>query len=350
MTPKKYNSVNDLISIDNTASIGKSLTEMLGTGKSFADLYRPHASLSETVSSMLDPNLSLYDLRYSAPHREVESEIHTLRSKLRRQADELEAKRLANESLDKKIPELEETIKSLQQQQDLRHLLNRTHPEASGSINSDVEFRNAFLKAQQAYIMSVDIRRSTELMLKATSPVSFAEFIRRLIYSLREIIIGNYGVFDKFTGDGIIAFFPIFFSGEDAGYHALRAADNCHRIFSELYTACRSNFTSVPLNVGLGIGIDFGEVQAVRLEDDLTVVGTPVVYACRMSGCDAESTFVNQPAFTDLFERYSAYFNFKEATIEFKHEGPMLAYNVLPNGKHYAAKSPPWLPVPAINP
>jgi len=57
-------------------------------------------------------------------------------------------------------------------------------------------------------------------MLKARSPALFAGFMTQLCAALEVTIKEEYGVFDKFTGDGVLAFFPEFFSGKDAGYHA----------------------------------------------------------------------------------------------------------------------------------
>ena len=49
-------------------------------------------------------------------------------------------------------------------------------------------------------------------------------------------ITDSYGVFDKFTGDGILAFFPEFFSGPDAGFLAIRAADNVTESSKDIMT------------------------------------------------------------------------------------------------------------------
>jgi adenylate cyclase len=72
--------------------------------------------------------------------------------------------------------------------------------------------------------MAVDLRRSTELMLKSRRPELFAEFILYLAQQLRMIILNNYGIFDKFTGDGVLAFFTDFYSGCDSGFRAITAA------------------------------------------------------------------------------------------------------------------------------
>src|SRR5215210_1203322 len=53
-------------------------------------------------------------------------------------------------------------------------------------------------------------------------------------------------------------------------------------------------------------------------------------------------TYINQPAFEELFERYSALCDFEEREINFKHEGNTLAYSIELNGKEYSPELPEW--------
>jgi len=91
----------------------------------------------------------------------------------------------------------------------------------------------------------------------------------------------HFGIFDKFTGDGILAFFPEFFTGKRCRYHGVAAAHEATTIFAKCYKDHRPSFKSVLTDVGLTAGIDYGPVHLVRVADGLTVVGEPVVYACR---------------------------------------------------------------------
>jgi adenylate cyclase len=190
--------------------------------------------------------------------------------------------------------------------------------------------------------MSVDIRRSTELMLKARAPEMFAAFITTLCRDLGNIVKSNFGVFDKFTGDGVLAFFPDFYSGGDAGYWVIKAAHQCHESFSTRYKEFRSSFTTVLTSVGLGIGIDYGPAHLVQMAGGLTVVGAPVVYACRMAGAPAGSTFLNQLAYERISERYSPYCFLRETELDLKHEGPTLAYSVELSKGTYEPHPPEW--------
>jgi hypothetical protein len=61
-----------------------------------------------------------------------------------------------------------------------------------------------------------------------------------------------------------------------------------------------------------------------------------------MGGAKARHTYLNQPAFERLFERYSAVCDFDSCEIDIKHEGLTLAYCAELNGKTYSAKLPDW--------
>jgi class 3 adenylate cyclase len=197
-------------------------------------------------------------------------------------------------------------------------------------------------RSVKAFILSIDVRKSTTLMLKARDPQLFAMFIEKLCDGLRAAVLANHGVFDKFTGDGILAFFPDFYTGDDSGYWAVQTASQCHKIFDECYSAHRNCFASVLSDVGLGIGIDFGVVRLVSSWGGMTVVGAPVVYACRMGAAPAGKTFLNQPAYEQVLEKYSAYCTLHEDSIEVKGEGKTVAYAVELGAKVHNPAAPDW--------
>lgn len=228
----------------------------------------------------------------------------------------------------------------------LRYLLDRVCPDAQRVLlDPDSMLLKSFQneKSCDAFVISIDIRRSTELMLKAREPRLFAEFIRELGLKLGDIVIENLGVFDKFTGDGILAFFPEFYSGADSGFRVVETADKCHEVFRQHYRDNRRCFTAVLRDTGLGIGVDFGKVHMVQIGGALTVVGNPVVYACRMGSAPAGSTLLNQPAYEQIFDLFSAYCDIEETSLPFKHEGDMVAYTARRNKKQHSPANPEWL-------
>jgi class 3 adenylate cyclase len=274
----------------------------------------------------------------------VDADIATLRRKLDDQSKALLTEQASAKHREKQIKELEAGIKELNEKERLAHLLSRVGEPARKRLLDSPEFRSEFSEEtpRSAYVLSIDIRRSTELMLKAREPKLYAQFIITLATRLREIILANFGIFDKFTGDGVLAFFPEFYSGEDAGYLAIKSASECHEVFASVYKEHRRCFAAVLKDTGLGIGLDYGTVQLVQIGGDFTVVGTPVVYACRMSGATAGSTYANEPAFELLFHEFSEYCDFEETEIDIKHEGKTLAHRARLNGKPYDFRLPEW--------
>ncbi|MCR9117250.1 MAG: hypothetical protein NXI22_09935 [bacterium] len=268
-------------------------------------------------------------------------------SKQEQKGNVAEAQRIA--SLEREAREAKEDARKakeeLEDKQSIRHLIDRVGEPARKQLLADSKLLDAFNdnEKREAYIVSIDLRRSTELMLKARTPEHFAKFITVLAKALKEIIVINLGVFDKFTGDGVLAFFPTFYSGESAGLRVIEAAGECHKFFEQHYRDCRDCFQSVLKDVGLGIGIDRGEVNLVQMESELTVVGAPVVYACRLGGANAGDTLVNQPAYEKLLDSFSAFLDFQETEITFKHEGSMVAYKVSRNERMAEAEYPDWI-------
>jgi class 3 adenylate cyclase len=248
----------------------------------------------------------------------------------------------AKEKNDQQLGQLKDQIAKMQ---GLSHVIKKVEPKAQELLFDSEQFVSLFGNDRtcNAFVVSVDLRKSTTLMLKARDSKQFAVFLTSLCDRLYDTILKYHGVFDKFTGDGILAFFPDFYSGDDAGFLALTAATECHEIFRQEYKNHRSGFVSILSDVGLGIGIDFGLVTLVSLWGGLTVVGSPVVYACRMGSAPAGLTFLNQPAFEIAFGKYSGYCTFSETTIDIKGEGQTIAYDVRLNGKSYQPRSPDWL-------
>lgn len=299
----------------------------------------PHLSSSQVTTSRLESD-----------ERSLESEIARLRGEINGKKEELQKAinegretTVKLEEMEKAVLELTNNIKELNEKESLSYLLGRVGNQGKSKILGSPDFRAMFNNESpcDAFVLSVDIRRSTELMLKAREPKLFAQFIISLAAKLRQAVLDNFGVFDKFTGDGILGFFPDFYSGSDAGYYAVKAAAECHQIFKAHYEQHRNSFISILLDTGLGIGIDFGKVQIVEVAGDISVVGSPVVYACRMAGANAGETYTNYPAYEALFEKYD-HLDFEMKELLIKHEGRTLAYGVHSNGKRYEPSIPAW--------
>jgi len=227
-----------------------------------------------------------------------------------------------------------------------RLVLDKVSPRAHEALFSDRALRDRFLASKSAcasFIMSIDIRRSAELMLNARSADLFAEFMAGLCEELRNLICDRFGIVDKFTGDGLLACFPEFFSGEDAGYRAISAAHEAHIAFAKRYRQHRRSFCTVLAETGLGIGIDYGDIRFVQIAGDLTVVGAPVVYAARLSSAPAGKTVLNQRAYEIIAAHYGAFCSTSEIELDIKHQGRVLACEVKLKKRSFVPSDPPWL-------
>jgi class 3 adenylate cyclase len=301
------------------------------------------------LSRDITPHIAILtenSLSASADHTaRLREEIDALRKNAAEQVKALSLAKSGSDQQKREIEQLQKTVDDLNEKQRLGFLLERVHPDAHEHLRHSHEFQDRFLTTGEcsAFVLAVDIRRSTELMLKARTAEQFAEFMRRLCLELSAIVVNSLGVFDKFTGDGILAFFPDFYSGPDAAFRVLAAADQSHAVFDRLYREARTSFKSVLTEVGLGIGIDYGSVRLVQVAGGLTVVGEPVVYACRLSSGPPYVTLANQPAFEQIIAKFGGLCFSQERRHEFKHEGAMLAYEVRLNGREHRPAPPDWL-------
>jgi class 3 adenylate cyclase len=141
------------------------------------------------------------------------------------------------------------------------------------------------------FVMAADIRESTTLMKEAIRFERFAIVMDKFVSAVRRGIRVYGGWFDKFTGDGFLAFW-IVQAGPPDQYEkrfVQTAGDLVHtaRSLVELFRRrvlddFRSNSRNLSAGVGLSIGLDAGPGHLVKIADELTVVGPPVVGAVRM--------------------------------------------------------------------
>ena len=75
----------------------------------------------------------------------------------------------------------------------------------------------------------------------------------------------------------------------------------------------------------------------------MTVVGIPVVYACRMGGAKAGDTLLNQPAKEEIERLADKYIKVTETEIEIKNEGSALAYKIELHENSFQLEDPKWL-------
>lgn len=289
-----------------------------------------------------------------AAYSDMQNKLGDIEAKLAKMRKMFVEKTTALGEAEKDIEKRKEREKEYKTLLELYGVLTQIHPVAkiklTESGNNDLKdwLNKETIGSEKAFVISIDIRRSTELMLKARKPGLFVSFVTELCNGLRDIILNQFGIFDKFTGDGVLAFFPEFYSGKDAGYQAITAASKSHIFFEEIYKESRNCFKTVLKDTGLGIGIDYGTIHMVKANSLITAVGEPVVYACRFGGGKPGITLLNQPAHEKIVSRFSAYCNIEDTEIKTK-EGRMLAYSVKLVKEKKDVVIPNWYPVDKSN-
>jgi class 3 adenylate cyclase len=145
--------------------------------------------------------------------------------------------------------------------------------------------------AIQMFVMAADIRESTALMKESIRFERFASVMDRFVSSVRSGIRRSGGWFDKFTGDGFLAYWIAPSSPkEEYQRRFVEAAGNLAHTAHELIELFhrrvledfRRNSRNLSDGVGLSIGLDAGPGFLVEIAGELTLVGPPVVGAVRM--------------------------------------------------------------------
>lgn len=171
------------------------------------------------------------------------------------------------------------------------------HPAILNQI--DDEFAKSMSREDTITIVA-DIRRSQDLMTYS-SPSYYNEKIIEFTENVKSIILENNGVFDKFTGDGFIAYFNKYMCDIiKADYYnqmwmaCVRVMDFANPFFDEW---CKQLRKIPEEKIGLSIGVDTGTVEFTILDHQVYAVGEPCVWATRMNsaGKSGEIVFNNLP-------------------------------------------------------
>jgi class 3 adenylate cyclase len=324
--------------------------EKSASAQNMRDLRRPviAAEIVEVAGRLMASTSALSGIPSGVWGAESEKGYQDLRSENEKLREELKTKEheltLTQVKSDVKEAEKTRLQAKIEESDRLSFLWLRVNRRAQAKLKKDPDFFKKFedSKSKPCFVLAIDIRKSTELMLKARTPQLFSDFITSLCDGLTSFIMENYGVVDKFTGDGVLAFFPEFFSGQDAGFLAVDTAFKCHDFFQAHYKNNRNCFMATIADSGLGIGIDYGDVHLVKLQGALTIIGPAVVYACRLSGANPYQTLLNQPAYEIMVEKYNSLYSFVDFDLKTKHE-ILTTYSTSKSGNYsYKYSGPDW--------
>jgi class 3 adenylate cyclase len=133
-------------------------------------------------------------------------------------------------------------------------------------------------------VMAADIRASNILMKEAVDLYRYASILEAFTQHARETVWDSKGLFDKFTGDGFLAYWS--YTPTRLGVVLRRVFGVARKLFAtffeEFIPEFRANSQNFPGGIGLAIGLDEGVASIVAIADEPTIVGPAVVGATRM--------------------------------------------------------------------
>ena len=136
-------------------------------------------------------------------------------------------------------------------------------------------------EVRQVTVLFADIRGFSRFTEEHTA-TEVIETLNRVFQSLSQVVFTHRGTFDKYLGDGLMAFYGAPVSGEDDAQRALDSAIEMQRRFQELCQETGEDLNSL----GLGVGLHSGEVVVGNIGSekvmDYTVVGYVVNVAKRL--------------------------------------------------------------------
>jgi class 3 adenylate cyclase len=161
--------------------------------------------------------------------------------------------------------------------------------------------------AVDAIVVVGDLRMSSLVLKEAIQPSVFARFIVGFTEAVHGLANASGGWFDKFTGDGFVAFW---IPSKSPTVDTDNIPQFCRTVLSAadaLLMNLRRNSRNFPAGTGLSIGIDAGPCELVRVGELVTLVGSPIVGATRMvAGASAHQTILNIYFGTALERKVSA--------------------------------------------
>lgn len=191
--------------------------------------------------------------------------------------------------------------------------LHSAHIKWIGHVNYRVLglINDNFLKTiskSDSIVIVADIRHSQDLMTYSPTQDLYERYILKLSEEAQKIIKEEYGIFDRFTGDGFICYFNKYVSQKfkldyyDSAYAACRRIKEVSRaILSEWIKQIRK----VPADpIGLAFGIDTGSISYTEKEGNLYAIGDACVWATRMcSAGGAGDIVVNNIPYQNMLSR-----------------------------------------------
>lgn len=141
-----------------------------------------------------------------------------------------------------------------------------------------------------------DIRRSQDLMTYGSNPDVYREKIIEFMDKTRQILKDNCGLYDRFTGDGFIAYFNKYMCEQEGKDYYEMMLKSCREILefsNPFFDEWVKLLRRIPdMEIGLCIGVDSGIVSFKDLNNQLFAIGDACVWATRMNSAGEKGDII----------------------------------------------------------
>jgi class 3 adenylate cyclase len=179
-----------------------------------------------------------------------------------------------------------------------RYLRWAPHLPRSSMYWYDVDFDESKLSKSQNIVVYGDIRRSQDLMIYTVGHEVFEQMMIRFFDTTRDLLSKNYGIFDKFTGDGFLAYF-----NEYICKFGNKNFTDCFVDFTKqyieknlsLFAEWKGHVRKLPdTEIMVSLGADLGNVYYGDRSGHLVCMGDAIVWAERMcSAAPSGEIYIN---------------------------------------------------------
>ena len=143
------------------------------------------------------------------------------------------------------------------------------------------------MSCNDSLVVVADIRRSQDLMTYGSNPDVYRDKIIEFMNRTREILKTNYGLYDRFTGDGFIAYFSKYMCEQEGKDYFEMMLKSCREILefsNPFFEEWVHQLRRIPeTEIGLCIGVDSGKISFKDLDNQLFAIGDACVWATRMN-------------------------------------------------------------------
>jgi len=179
-----------------------------------------------------------------------------------------------------------------------RYLRWEPHLPSSSMYWYDTNFDESKLSESQTVVVYGDIRRSQDLMTYTVDHKLFEQMMIRFFDTTRDLLNKNYGIFDKFTGDGFLAYFNEYIcKSQNKNFldYFLDFARQYIEANLSLFAEWKRHVRKLPdTEIMVSLGADLGIVYYGDLSGHLVCIGDAIVWAERMcSASSAGEIYVN---------------------------------------------------------